>query len=285
MSKIINNEMPQNNHSSDSNSPNSSDQNNQVETSQHQQDHEETHEKHSPLDQFKIKEIYPIHIGNYNLSFTNSALYMVIATFLIIVFMLKATSKKLLIPNRSQNIAESIYSFINNLILGSIGEEGKKFMPLIFSIFTFILLCNCLGMTPYSFTSTSQVAVTLSIAMLCFFIITIFAIIRNGFGGFIHMFLPSGVPIWMAPVIFIIELFSFLIRPITLSVRLFANMVAGHVLLKVIAGFVISLGFLGVFPFLFSIIMTGFELFVAILQAYIFSILVCAYLSETMKAH
>ena len=199
--------------------------------------------------------------------------------------MLRATSKKLLIPNRSQNIAESIYSFINNLILGSIGEEGKKFMPLIFSIFTFILLCNCLGMTPYSFTSTSQVAVTLSIAMLCFFIITIFAIIRNGFGGFIHMFLPSGVPIWMAPVIFIIELFSFLIRPITLSVRLFANMVAGHVLLKVIAGFVISLGFLGVFPFLFSIIMTGFELFVAVLQAYIFSILVCAYLSETMKAH
>lgn len=285
MSKIINNEMPQNNHSSDSNSPNYSDQNNQVETSQHQQTHEETHEKHSPLDQFKIKEIYPIHIGNYNLSFTNSALYMVIATFLIIVFMLKATSKKLLIPNRSQNIAESIYSFINNLILGSIGEEGKKFMPLIFSIFTFILLCNCLGMTPYSFTSTSQVAVTLSIAMLCFFIITIFAIIRNGLGGFIHMFLPSGVPIWMAPVIFIIELFSFLIRPITLSVRLFANMVAGHVLLKVIAGFVISLGFLGVFPFLFSIIMTGFELFVAVLQAYIFSILVCAYLSETMKAH
>ena len=285
MSKIINNEMPQNNHSIDSNSPNSSDQNNQVETSQHQQAHEETHEKHSPLDQFKIKEIYPIHIGNYNLSFTNSALYMVIATFLIIIFMLRATSKKLLIPNRSQNIAESIYSFINNLILGSIGEEGKKFMPLIFSIFTFILLCNCLGMTPYSFTSTSQVAVTLSIAMLCFFIITIFAIIRNGFGGFIHMFLPSGVPIWMAPVIFIIELFSFLIRPLTLSVRLFANMVAGHVLLKVIAGFVISLGFLGVFPFLFSIIMTGFELFVAVLQAYIFSILVCAYLSETMKAH
>lgn len=285
MSKIINNEMPKDNHNNNPDSANSIEQNNLVKETDHQQIHEETHQKHSPLDQFKIKEIYPIHLGNYNLSFTNSALYMMIATFLIIVFMLKATSKKLLIPNRSQNIAETIYGFINNLILGSIGEEGKKFMPLIFSIFTFILLCNCLGMTPYSFTSTSQVAVTLSIAMLCFFIITIFAIIRNGFGGFVHMFLPSGVPIWMAPVIFIIELFSFLIRPITLSVRLFANMVAGHVLLKVIAGFVISLGILGVFPFLFSIIMTGFELFVAVLQAYIFSILVCAYLSETMKAH
>ena len=251
----------------------------------HQESDHETHQKHSPLDQFKIKEIYPLHIGNYNFSFTNSALYMVIATALIIIFMLKATSRKLLIPSRTQMIAESIYNFIYNLIDGSTGAEGKKFMPLVFSIFTFILLCNCLGMTPYSFTATSQVAVTLSIAMMCFLIITIYAIVRNGFGGFIHMFLPSGVPIWMAPVIFIIELFSFLIRPITLSVRLFANMVAGHVLLKVIAGFIISLGILGALPFLFSIVMTGFELFVAVLQAYIFSILVCAYLSETMKAH
>lgn len=247
--------------------------------------HLETHEKHSPLDQFKVSEIYPIHVGNINLSFTNSALYMLIATVLIILFMLKATSRKLLIPSRTQMIAESVYQFINNLIEGSIGHEGKKFFPLIFSIFTFILLCNCLGMTPYSFTATSQVAVTLSLAIMCFFIITIYAIIRNGFGGFIHMFLPSGVPIWMAPVIFVIELFSFLIRPITLSVRLFANMVAGHVLLKVIAGFIISLGALGALPFLFSIVMTGFELFVAVLQAYIFSVLVCAYLSETMKAH
>ena len=257
---------------------------------ENQNNHHETqennaHEKHSPLDQFKIHEIYPIKISNANLSFTNSALYMVIATFLIVAFMLKATSRKRLIPNRSQMLAESLYQFIDNLIDGSIGHDGKKFMPLIFSLFTFILLCNCLGMMPYSFTATSQVAVTLSIAMMCFLIITIFAIVRNGFGGFIHMFLPSGVPWWMAPVIFLIELFSFLIRPITLSVRLFANMVAGHVLLKVIAGFIISLGIVGTIPFLFSIVMTGFELFVAVLQAYIFAILVCAYLSETMKSH
>jgi len=258
---------------------------NQEEITNHQENHSESHEKHSPLDQFKITEIVPIHIGNVNLSFTNSALYMVIATALIILFMLKATSRKLLIPSRTQIIAESVYNFINNLIEGSIGHEGKKFFPLIFSIFTFILLCNCLGMTPYSFTSTSQIAVTLSMALICFFTITIYAIIRNGIGGFIHMFLPSGVPLWMAPLIFIIEFFSFLIRPVTLSVRLFANMVAGHVLLKVIAGFVISLGAFGIFPLAFSIIMTGFELFVAVLQAYIFAILVCAYLGETMKAH
>jgi F-type H+-transporting ATPase subunit a len=258
---------------------------NQEEIANHQENHSESHEKHSPLDQFKITEIVPLHVGNVNLSFTNSALYMVIATALIIIFMLRATSRKLLIPSRTQVIAESVYNFINNLIEGSIGHEGKKFFPLIFSLFTFILLCNCLGMTPYSFTSTSQIAVTLSLALICFFTITIYAIIRNGIGGFIHMFLPSGVPLWMAPLIFIIEFFSFLIRPVTLSVRLFANMVAGHVLLKVIAGFVISLGFFGIFPLAFSVIMTGFELFVAVLQAYIFAILVCAYLGETMKAH
>jgi F-type H+-transporting ATPase subunit a len=258
---------------------------NQEEIVNHQESHSESHEKHSPLDQFKITEIVPIHVGKVNLSFTNSALYMVIATALIIIFMLRATSRKLLIPSRTQVIAESIYNFINNLIEGSIGHEGKKFFPLIFSLFTFILLCNCLGMTPYSFTSTSQIAVTLSLALICFFTITVYAIIRNGIGGFIHMFLPSGVPLWMAPLIFIIEFFSFLIRPVTLSVRLFANMVAGHVLLKVIAGFVISLGLFGIFPLAFSVIMTGFELFVAVLQAYIFAILVCAYLGETMKAH
>lgn len=248
--------------------------------------HPSPHEEHSPLTQFEVKKIVDLKIGNIDVSFTNSALYMVIATFLIISFMITATRKKLLIPNRFQTCAEGLYNFINDLIKGSIGEEGTKFFPIIFSLFTFILFCNLLGMTPYSFTATSQVAVTLSIALLCFFIITIYAIIRNGFNGFIHMFLPSGVPWWMAPIIFIIELFSFLIRPITLSVRLFANMVAGHVLLKVIAGFIISLGFVfGTLPFAFSVIMTGFELFVATLQAYIFAILVCAYLSETMKSH
>jgi F-type H+-transporting ATPase subunit a len=245
-----------------------------------------SHEEHSPLTQFEVKKIIDIKIGKYDLSFTNSALYMVIATFLIIAFMIFSTRKKSLIPSRIQTIAEILFNFINDLIKGSIGDEGQKFFPLIFSLFTFILICNFLGMTPYGFTSTSQVAVTLSIAILCFLIITIYAIYRNKLSGFIHMFLPSGVPWWMSPLIFLIELFSFLIRPITLSVRLFANMVAGHVLLKVIAGFIISLGgIFAILPFAFSIVMTGFELFVAVLQAYIFAILVCAYLSETMKAH
>lgn len=252
-------------------------------------------DSHSPLDQFKIKNLVEINTGEVeiggspfliDLSFTNTSLYMVLATFVAVAFMLFATRKKATIPSRAQVVAESIYGFLNNMVTSSLGVEGKKFFPLVFSLFGFILMCNILGMTPYSFTPTSHIAVTFTLSMTAFLAITIFAIARNGVGGFIHMFLPSGVPWWMAPVIFLIEFFSFLIRPVTLSVRLFANIVAGHVLLKVVAGFIISLGVVfGVFPMLFAIIMTGFELFVAVLQSYIFAILVCAYLGEVTKAH
>ena len=244
------------------------------------------HEKHNPLAQFEVHKIFDLNVGGFDISFTNSALYMVIATFSVIAFMLFATRKKSLIPSRLQIIAESIYNFVFDIIKGTIGDEGTRFFPLVFTLFTFILMCNMFGLTPYSFTATSKIAVTISLAMIAFLTITFFAIYRNGIGGFLHMFLPSGVPMWMAPVIFAIELFSFLIRPITLSVRLFANMVAGHVLLKVVAGFIISLGVIfGTLPFLFSIVMTGFELFVAVLQAYIFAILVCAYIGETTREH
>ena len=246
----------------------------------------EGHKEHTPLTQFEVNKIIDLHFGSIDISLTNSALYMIIATLLSLWFLHVATKKRLLIPSKLQVIAESIYNFIIDMVKTSIGDEGNKFFPLIFTLFTFILVCNILGMTPYSFTPTSQVVVTLSLAMISFATVTVFAIWRNGFLGFLHMFLPSGVPLWMAPVIFFIEFFSFLIRPITLSVRLFANMVAGHVLLKVIAGFIISLGIIfGTLPFLFSIVMTGFELFVAVLQAYIFAILVCAYLGETVRAH
>jgi F-type H+-transporting ATPase subunit a len=263
--------------------PNAAEQN--VEALSQASEHTAEH-AHGPLSQFEVHKIFDLHIGNFDISFTNSSLYMLIATLVTIAFMMLATRKRSLIPSRAQVVAESVYNFIFDIIKSSIGDEGAKFFPLVFSLFSFILLCNILGMTPYSFTATSQVAVTLSLAMLSFITITIFAIWRNGIGGFFHMFLPSGVPMWMAPVIFAIELFSFLIRPVTLSVRLFANIVAGHVLLKVVAGFIISLGLIfGALPFLFSIVMTGFELFVAILQAYIFSILVCAYIGETTRAH
>ena len=246
----------------------------------------EIHEKHSPLDQFKIEKLFDIQIGSFDISFTNSSLYMVVATVVAILFMSFSTRKKSLIPGRLQVSVEAVYNFVMNMVKTCIGNEGNKFFPLIFSFFIFILLCNVSGLTPYSFTATSQAIVTLSLALIAFFTITIFAIARNGIGGFFHMFLPSGVPFWMAPIIFVIEFFSFLIKPITLSVRLFANMVAGHVLLKVVAGFIISLGIVfGVAPLLFSVVMIGFELFVAVLQSYIFAILVCAYLGEVTKSH
>lgn len=246
----------------------------------------EIHEKHSPLDQFKVQNIIDLNFGSFDISFTNSSLYMVLATAFSIVFMLFATRKKSLVPSKLQVFAESIYNFVIETVKGGIGNEGNKFFPLVFTLFIFILLSNFLGLTPYSFTATSQIIVTLSLALVAFTTVTIFAIRRNGFMGFLHMFLPSGVPMWMAPLIFVIEFFSFLIRPITLSVRLFANMVAGHVLLKVVAGFILSLGVvLGIFPFLFSIVLTGFELFVSALQAYIFTILVCAYLGDVVKEH
>lgn len=241
---------------------------------------------HSPLSQFEIKKIFDINVAGIDISFTNSSLYMVLATFCAILFFHFATRKKSLIPSKLQVIAEGFYNFLIDMVRTSIGNEGNKFFPLVFSLFTFILLCNVLGMTPYSFTVTSHLIVTFSLAMIAFLTITIFAILRNGFGGFLHMFLPSGVPTVMAPMIFLIEFFSYLIRPITLSVRLFANIVAGHVLLKVVAGFIISLGIIfGAAPMLFAVIMTGFELFVAVLQSYIFAILVCAYLGDVVREH
>lgn len=245
-----------------------------------------SHEAHDPLAQFEVKKIFDIELFGYDLSFTNSSLYMIIATLIAVIFLHVATRKKAIIPSKLQVVAESLYNFVHNMISGSIGKEGEKFFALIFSLFFFILLCNVLGLTPYSFTATSQIVVTLTLSLIAFLTVVIFAIARNGIGGFFHMFLPSGVPIFMAPIIFVIELFSFLIRPVTLSVRLFANMVAGHVLLKVVAGFILIMGAaVGIFPFLFSVIMTAFELFVAVLQAYIFATLVCAYLADVTKAH
>jgi F-type H+-transporting ATPase subunit a len=244
------------------------------------------HSGHNPLSQFEVKKILDLQIFGIDISLTNSGLYMIFATFIAIFFLDFATKKKSLIPSKLQMIAELVYNFVINMVRTSVGAEGSHFFPLVFSLFIFILLCNLLGLTPYSFTATSQVAVTLSLAIIAFFTITIFAINKNGFVGFFKMFIPSSVPIWMAPMIFLIEFFSFLIRPITLSVRLFANMVAGHVLLKVVAGFIITLGIIfGSLPFLFSIIMIGFETFIAVLQAYIFAILVCSYLGEVNKAH
>ena len=239
-----------------------------------------------PFDQFKIKKIVNLEIGFIDISFTNSSLYMVLATIIAVLFMIITTRTTSLVPNRWQMVGELLYNFINSMIDTNIGKNGRKFFPIVFSTFLLILLCNILGMTPYSFTPTSHIAVTFALAIITFSTVVIYAFIKKGFVGFFKMFLPSGVPVVIAPLIFIMEFFSFFIRPVTLSVRLFANMVAGHVLLKVVAIFAVSLGVaLSFLPVLFLIPLIGFELFVAAIQAYIFTILVCVYLGEVNNSH
>jgi len=247
---------------------------------------EHSHKSHDPLAQFQVKKLLDIKIAGIDISITNSSLAMIFSTIAIIVILLIATRKRTLIPSKLQIIAESLYQMVLDMVKSNIGDYGIKFFPFIFTLFTFILACNFTGMLPYSFTPTSQIATTFTLSIASFSLVVLFGIIHNGPLGFIKIFLPSGIPFWIAPMVFLVELFSFLIRPFTLALRLLANMVAGHVLMKIIAGFIIVLGVsLGFLPFIFSILVTGFEFFVAFLQAYIFSILVCIYLGEMASEH
>lgn len=241
---------------------------------------------HSPLAQFEIKKIFEIDFLGFDLSITNSALYMIIPTIIAMILMLLATNKRSLIPSKKQLIVENFYKMIQDMAKGNIGDSYRPFLPFIITLFLFILSCNIAGLTPYSFTSTSQIATTFTLSIGSFLIILIYGIIHNGPIGFFKMFIPSGAPMWIVPLIFIIELLSFFIRPFTLALRLLANMVAGHILMKIIAGFIIALGVLfGSLPFIFAVVITGFEFLVAFLQAYIFSILVCIYLGEMAAKH
>lgn len=241
---------------------------------------------HNPLSQFEIHYLTDIKpVAGLNLSFSNSSLFMVIAVVGIIALMGLSTRKRALVPGRWQSVAEIMYEFVAGMVKDNVGTEGRKYFPLVFSLFMFILFCNLLGMLPYGFTVTSHVAVTLSLAVLVFVGVTMIALFRHGFHFFAH-FLPNGTPWWLAPLMIVIEIFAYLARPISLSVRLFANMMAGHVLLKVIAGFVIGMGLAwGWLPLSFTVLLTGFEIFVAILQAYIFTILTCVYLNEAIHLH
>lgn len=238
-----------------------------------------------PLQQFAVKTLIPINVFGYDISFTNSALFMCIAVFISIVIMFCATRNMQIIPHRAQQLGEAIYDMVSSLIDDNIGEKGRKFIPLVFSVFMFVMLCNLLGMMPYGFTSTSQISITLALAIIIFFAIIIIGFINHGI-RFLSIFLPSGVPIWLAPLMILIELFTFLARPFTLSVRLSGNMVAGHVLLKVLASFVVAMGiYWGWIPISFMALISGFEIFIAMLQAYIFTILTCVYLDSAVNLH
>jgi F-type H+-transporting ATPase subunit a len=240
---------------------------------------------HSPLQQFEIKKILDLQLFGYDISFTNSSAWMVFAILLSIIFFTLTSVNLKLIPSKRQAIGEIIYEFVSNILSVNAGAEGRKFIAFIFSFFWFILICNLLGLLPYSFTVTSHIIVTFSLAALLFITINIYGIAKHGF-GFCALFLPKGTPLWMAPLMIVIELFAYLTRPISLSLRLVANMVAGHILLKVVAGFAVSLGLIfKIAPVLFIGCIIGLEFFVALLQAYIFTILACVYLNDAINLH
>ena len=244
----------------------------------------------SPLAQFEIKEIFPITVNDINISFTNSSLAMLITALLILLILILGTRKVQLIPNKFQTLLELSYEFISDMINDNIGQEGKKYLPFIFSIFLFILIGNLLGMLPFSFTWTSHIIVTFAIAFFIFIFVTILAILKHGFFKFLGFFAPSGVPKPMLILLVPIEIISYLSRPVSLSVRLFANMMAGHTLLKVIGGFVFVLGansFIigGVLPVAFLVALTGLEIVIAFLQAYVFAILTCLYINDAIHLH
>lgn len=241
-------------------------------------------EAHSPLEQFKIEELIPLKIGGVNAAFTNSSLWMVIAILAITLFLTLSMRGRALVPGRWQAMAEMSYEFIANLVRDNVGSEGRKYFPFIFTLFMFVLFCNVFGLIPYAFTVTSHIIVTLALALIVFIGVTIIGIVKNGF-GFLRLFCPAGVPIFVLPLLIPIEIISYFIRPVTLSVRLFLNMMVGHTMLKVFAGFVVLLGLAGIGPLAFIVVFVGFELFVGALQAYIFAVLSCLYLHDALHPH
>ena len=240
----------------------------------------------NPMHQFNVHRIGPeIKINGIDLSFTNASLFMLLSAVFILIFLLFGTKEKKIIPGKIQLISEMLYNFIGKMINDTAGKKAKPYFPFIFSLFTFVLFCNMIGMLPYSFTVTSHIIVTLAFAMFIFIGVTILGFIIHGF-KYLKIFVPSGVPIVLLPIIMIIEIISYLSRPISLSVRLFANMMAGHTMLKVFGGFVISLGLVaGWLPLTFSVALTGLEILVAFLQAYVFAILTCIYLNDALNLH
>ncbi len=242
-----------------------------------------------PIHQFEIHKIFSLGtFGGHEIAFTNSSLYMVIAVLVIALLLVGATSGRSLVPGRMQSLAELSYEFVATTIRSTAGSEGMKFFPLVFSLFMFILVANIVGLIPYTFTITSHIIITVSLAMVVFLTVVIYGFTKNGL-HFFKLFVPSGIPIFILPLVVFIEVFSFLLRPVSHSVRLFANMLAGHIALKVFASFIPLLAGLGiagyagaVMPLGMVIALTALELLVAFLQAYVFTILTCIYLNDAI---
>jgi F-type H+-transporting ATPase subunit a len=242
-----------------------------------------------PIEQFNIEKIFTIgHIGNQEIAFTNSSAYMFGAVALISLLMIGGSAGRKLVPGRFQSMAELSYEFVANTVRSSAGSEGMKFFPLVFSLFMFILVSNMVGIIPYTFTVSSHIIVTVALALLVFLTVLVYGFYKNGL-KFFKLFVPSGVPIVILPLVVTIEVISFLSRPVSHSVRLFANMLAGHITLKVFASFVTMLGAFGavgwagaVLPLALTVALTALELLVAFLQAYVFTILTCIYINDAI---
>lgn len=244
-----------------------------------------------PIEQFKIEPIVPVQIGGIDFSFTNASLWMAFAAIASVAIFSYGMSRRALVPGRPQIFTEMFYEFVSSMIRDSMGTKGKQYFPLIFTLFVVVLMGNLLGMLPYSFTYTSHIIVTGALALMIFLFVTIIGLFRHGF-AFFNLFSPPGVPFIMKFLVVPIEILSFLVRPITLSVRLFANMMAGHLVLKVFAGFSVSLlaipligPIASLLPMGFNVLMIAFEVLVALLQAYVFAILSAIYLNDTIEIH
>ncbi|WP_029060188.1 F0F1 ATP synthase subunit A [Stappia stellulata] len=245
----------------------------------------------NPIDQFRISELVPIEVGGLNLSFTNSALFMVATTALVAAFLILSTGGRGLVPGRWQSLAEMSYEFVANTLRSSAGNEGMRFFPLVFSLFMFVLFANLIGMFPYFFTVTSHIIVTFALSLLVIGTVMVYGFAKHG-TKFLNLFAPAGVPPIMYLLVTPIEVISFLSRPVSLSVRLFANMLAGHITLKVFAGFVVSLlaadglgafgPIMAILPLLMTIAITALEFLVSFLQAYVFTVLTCMYLNDAL---
>ena len=242
-----------------------------------------------PIHQFEIHKIFSLgHIGGHEIAFTNSSAYMLGAVGLVSLLMVGGSAARSIVPGRIQSLAELTYEFVANTLKSSVGEEGMKFFPLVFSIFTFILTANLIGIVPFTFAVTSHLIITLALALIVFLTVLLYGFYKNGL-KFFKLFVPSGIPWFVIWLVTIIEVISFFSRPVSHSVRLFANILAGHITLKVFAGFIAGLGALGAvgilgatLPLAMTTALTGLELLVAFLQAYVFAILTCIYLNDAL---
>ena len=246
---------------------------------------------HSPVEQFTIKVLFALNLFGYDVSFTNSSLFMVLTVLASIAFLALAIRPAALIPGRMQGLAEMLYEFVADMVRSNVGNEGRPYFPVIFTLFMFVLFSNLLGLIPYSYTTTSQIVVTFALALAIFVGVTLIALVKHGF-HFFSFFVPSGAPKALIPFLVVIEVISYFVRPVSLSVRLFANMLAGHTMLKVFAGLAVMIASAGgvaaagsVLPLLAIIGLTGLEGLVAVLQAYVFTILTCMYLNDALHLH